>query len=194
VASALGIGLVAIPPVQAEPLESKGYRRIALLPDGDVVVYRPPAPRFQVVRRILRAADEEESFGLVTAPGFDPGAAVVLEEDPRLSIGSAAAEAGRDRIAVVLEQPERIELTATLATPGLLVIADTYFPGWQARVDGAPAPLMRANYAFRAVPLAGGTHAVELLYRPRSFRLGVVLSLLGLAITGTIWVAGRAAR
>jgi uncharacterized membrane protein YfhO len=87
----------------------------------------------------------------------------------------------------------------TLTAPGVLVVGDTWFPGWEARVDGAPASILRANHAFRALALAEGAHTVELAYRPVSFRLGIALSLVGLLATVTVgrfsrrlvrWVAG----
>jgi hypothetical protein len=186
VASTLGIGLIAVPPVHDAPLMASGYRQVAQLPDGDVVLYRPAAPRFQLVRHIQPSGDEEESFRLVTAGGFDPTATVILEEHPPFPIAPRTETGAPDALSVVANLPERIEIDATLAGPAMLVIADTYFPGWQARVDGAPAPLMRANYAFRAIPLAGGTHSVELTYAPRSFRVGLLLSLLGLTITAAL--------
>lgn len=48
---------------------------------------------------------------------------------------------------------------------GLAVILDPWFPGWRASVDGAPAPLVRADFAFMAVPVGAGRHRLELTYR-----------------------------
>lgn len=181
VASMLGIGLVAIRPPDGTPLVTAGYRQVATLPDGDVVLYRPAAPRFQLIRDVKTARDEEDSFRLVTADDFDPTKMVVLEERP--PIVPRSDPSATDALSTVTNLPERIALNATLASPALLVISDTYFPGWQAHVDGAPAVLMRANYAFRAVPLTTGTHTIELTYVPRSFRIGLLLSLLGVTLT-----------
>ncbi len=48
--------------------------------------------------------------------------------------------------------------------PRLLVIGDNFHPHWRALVDGRPAPLLRANYVWKAVPVPAGEHVVELLY------------------------------
>jgi hypothetical protein len=64
----------------------------------------------------------------------------------------------------------------------LLVISDVYFPGWIATVDGAPVPVHRANYAFRAVSVPAGEHVVEFSYRPASVRYGGYASLAGLVV------------
>ncbi len=57
-----------------------------------------------------------------------------------------------------------------------------WYPGWRATVDGAPAPLLRANYAFRAVRLEPGQHQVHLTFAPRSWRLGLAISGLTLLV------------
>ncbi len=69
-------------------------------------------------------------------------------------------------VQVVSYQPEQIELDVGLDAPGALVLADTWYPGWQATVDGEPAALLRADYLFRAVLLPAGQHRVQFDYRP----------------------------
>ena len=88
-------------------------------------------------------------------------AAGLLEQAAQLA--SPAADAA---VQVVSYQPEQIELDVTLDAPGVLVLADTWYPGWQATVDGVPAALLRANYLFRAVLLPAGQHRVQFDYRP----------------------------
>jgi hypothetical protein len=191
VARTLGIGLVAATPDQARPLLGAGYRRLADLPDGRVVVLQLAPARFQVVHAVVPAVDDEASFRAVTNPAFDPSREVVLASDAHLAVGVPPPGAD-EHVRVVAETPEHIVVDVTLSAPGVLVVRDTDYPGWEAGVDGTPAPILRANYAFRAVALAEGQHRVELTYRPLSFRLGVMLSLLGLAATLCVWRVGRA--
>ncbi len=73
--------------------------------------------------------------------------------------------------------PNVVTITVLLERPGWVVLADTYYPGWFAYLDGRPAPLLRANYAFRAVAVEAGEHVVEFRYAPRSFQSGVWISL-----------------
>jgi hypothetical protein len=70
---------------------------------------------------------------------------------------------------------------------GLLVMSDSYFPGWHARIDGVETPVWRADYAFRAVEVAKGPHWVELRYWPASFTIGLVISLLSLLALAAPW-------
>ncbi|MCW5873396.1 MAG: YfhO family protein [Anaerolineales bacterium] len=62
---------------------------------------------------------------------------------------------------------------------GWLLLADTYYPGWHARIDGAPAEIQPAYGVFRAVQVPAGQHEVEFRYQPRSFAIGLGSSVLG---------------
>jgi hypothetical protein len=59
-------------------------------------------------------------------------------------------------------------------------LSDTYYPGWKAFVDGKRTKIYRANYTFRALPLSAGTHRVEFVYDPLSFKLGALFTILGI--------------
>jgi uncharacterized membrane protein YfhO len=82
----------------------------------------------------------------------------------------------------------KVTVKVTLAQAGWLVLADTHYPGWVARVDGVSVPVLHANYAFRAVAVEAGTRTVEFVYRPRSFAVGVWLSLGSLLV----WLSAAA--
>jgi uncharacterized membrane protein YfhO len=69
----------------------------------------------------------------------------------------------------------------------MVVLSDTFFPGWRARVDGQPAEIFQVNAAMRGVLVPKGTHSVTMRYRPASVYLGAALSLLG--VLGAIAVA-----
>ncbi len=70
-------------------------------------------------------------------------------------------------------------MTATVSTDhaGYLVLSEPFYPGWEATVDGAPAPQLRANLAFTAIPLPAGEHVVHREYKPRLFYAGAWMSL-----------------
>ena len=66
---------------------------------------------------------------------------------------------------------------AALEKPGILLLNDSYAPGWRAEVDGAERKIYRANYLMQAVCLEAGNHTVRFLYRPAAFTAGALLSL-----------------
>jgi uncharacterized membrane protein YfhO len=63
------------------------------------------------------------------------------------------------------------------------VLSEIHYPSWKARVDGKPAPLYRADYALRAIPVEKGKHQVSCYFSTDLFRKGLMLSLVSLLIT-----------
>ena len=57
-------------------------------------------------------------------------------------------------------------------------MADTWYPGWQATLDDKPVPLLRADGLFKAVQVPAGEHHIILSYRPPSYKIGALLSLI----------------
>jgi hypothetical protein len=65
---------------------------------------------------------------------------------------------------------------------GILVVSDTYYPGWHATVDGKVVPIYKVNGAFRGVRIQAGTSTVKMEYRPAFLRLGIAISLVTLTL------------
>jgi uncharacterized membrane protein YfhO len=108
---------------------------------------------------------------------------VILEERPPIPAASGEG-ASPPLISIDDRSAQRVSITASTDRAGYLVLADTYYPGWSALVDGREVPIVRANAMFRAVPLGAGRHEVEFLFRPRSVKSGALVSALGLILAG----------
>jgi hypothetical protein len=183
----------------AEPyrraLELAGWTPGFVPRSGSTMLYTNPKalPRAFVVPRTERADSENAAFTMVTAAGFDPRRAVVLEAT--IPSDEAMPADGGDGPAfpgatIADYEPTRVVVEVAADRPGWLVLTDTYYPGWVAEVDGTPAAIERANYLFRAVRVPGKSRVV-FTYRPRSIRVGATISLLALAILITGLVVGR---
>lgn len=88
----------------------------------------------------------------------------------------------RSTVEFIQDDPDRVRLRVLARCRGFLLLADAYYPGWKATVDGKPVPVYRANYVFRAVEVAEGTHEVAFTYSPINLVLGLpaaVISFLG---------------
>ncbi|HFC09687.1 MAG TPA: hypothetical protein ENJ54_07570 [Chloroflexi bacterium] len=75
---------------------------------------------------------------------------------------------------------------------GFVVFSETWYPGWQAWVDGQQVPLYRADYLFRAVPVPAGKHQIMLEYRPWWWPVGAAGSLLAVLALFVLWWRRRA--
>ncbi len=126
-----------------------------------------------IVHQVWTARDDDELFALLAAPDFDPYRVAVVQDDaPPVSSATEAAEP----VAVVERTPTRLRLRASLDSPGLLVVSQAHYPGWQANVNGRPAPLVEVDGLLPAVSLPAGPSEVVLHYRSATFRLGLIVS------------------
>ena len=109
---------------------------------------------------------------LLSSAGFDPTLEVVLDSEiPMPPIRQLKATAK-----IVRYENELVTIATSADNEAILVLADSYYPGWKAFVDGREEVIRRANLFFRAVPLPAGNHTVEFRYEPRSFTFGLVIS------------------
>ena len=79
---------------------------------------------------------------------------------------------------VTRRTPTEVHLAAP-GRAGVVVLLETWFPGWTVNVDGEPRPLLRTNFAFRGVEVGPTDREVVFRYRPLAVRWGVKLTGLG---------------
>ncbi len=115
-----------------------------------------------------------------------PPQTALLEEPPPVVLGG---EGNGQALQLLERRPGSLRLAAYSSTGCLLIFSMPFYPGWQATVDGARAPILRAEHSLVAIPLPPGSHEVLLEFCPRSFGWGLALTalgLLGLATTAAL--------
>ncbi len=152
--------------------------------DPRLAVYENPHPlprAFVVYAAQVLPDDRAQAEALAT---LDPRRIVLLDRPPvhPLSAAGPAANPPLTPAHLTHAAADRLTFEADAAAPGVLVVSEAYYPGFSATLDGAPAPLLRADYAFRGVSLPAGHHVVGMRYRPRPVALGLSLSVLGLLL------------
>jgi hypothetical protein len=150
-------------------------------------------PRAFFARDVRLVSTGAEALDLLAGlPRGTPPMAVV-EAAPGTELPPPAAR--RARVKIMISQPHRVVVQTSSPEKALLVLSDTYFPGWVADIDGDPAAILHANYLFRAIAVPRGNHKVTFRYEPASVRIGMWLGLAGLLGSLTVvLVARRCAR
>ena len=160
--------------------------RKKLLKDQTIKLYRNKRvlPRSFIATGYRVEADPSAALKLLSKKAFDPGKTVLLEEPPIWdpAIPSVAIPKGPAGASILSESNNKVELHARVMSPSLLYLADTWYPGWTAYVDGKKTKIYRANYNFRAVPLPPGEHTVVFRYEPLSFYIGACITGVTLLI------------
>lgn len=108
---------------------------------------------------------------------FDWRNVIVLEKPSPIS-----AQFGPGTAEIVSYKPQEVIIKTSSKEPKLLFLSDNFYAGWKATVDGDEVQIMRANYTFRAVPLIGGDHEVRFYFDSASFKVGLLVSGVSLAV------------
>lgn len=134
-------------------------------------------PRIYLAGHVERVDDASAALERIASGPFRAGRdAFVAGEAPTITDGAGAI----DR---VVRAPGLLSIEARVERTVLCVVSDTWYPGWEATVDGAPVALHVANGVVRGVVVPPGRHLIEVRYRSRPFALGAVLSLASLLAT-----------
>jgi len=77
-----------------------------------------------------------------------------------------------------------IILEVETTAEGILVLSETYYPGWTAVVDGIRTDVHRVDGCLRGIRLPAGRHTVSVRFEPASFSRGMILTLVTLGVCG----------
>ena len=128
-------------------------------------------------------------------PVLDLRQAALIETDDKEGLKgflSRTPVGPSERVAVIQYEPQRVELRAALERPGLVILADTDYPGWRLTIDGKPASIFRANRMMRGAAVPAGEHTLVYTYESDSFRIGAAISLASfLVLSHLVWSSGR---
>lgn len=175
--SLLSVGYLLQDP-RDPPLDLPGL--ILAYEGRDARVYRNERalPRAFVVGAQRVVATGEQAVEAVESPSFDAGSTAVTEN--RIPGVPTAASPGPPDVgtaSITSYEPERLVIRARATRRSVLVLTDSYFPGWSAEIDGKPTDIERVDYLLRGVRLPPGVHEVTFSYRPSSYRVGWIVSL-----------------
>ena len=178
------------PEAQTLAADPSRWRKIQNLLSGAVYENEGALPRARLVPEVLTVSPSQDLAAIqhsVLPDGrrYDPRTTALVEEPvafERQQTGS------RGTAQIVRDGHTMIEIQVESDSPAFLVLADTYYPGWRASVDGKPAEVLRTDYALRGVAVPRGSHIVQFEYHPAILRAAEVIS--GLSVLGVLAILG----
>ncbi|HEV8130128.1 MAG TPA: YfhO family protein [Acidobacteriota bacterium] len=164
------------------------YPGFRLVYDRELNIYEDTRtlPRAYLTGNVRKAPGAKELLeALRTAPSDSYPAF-----NDRIAIDSPEQSAA----SIVRYDAEYVRIQAQPQYPALLVLTDTFFPGWKALVDDKETEIIQTNLAFRGVALSPGRHIVEFVYQPWSFQIGKYLSFAAWAGVAAVLTAAKVKR
>lgn len=169
-------------PLRQSSRSASEARRVSEASQESFYLYElaDPLPHAFIVNRARQVESGEEVLGELAQEDLDLRREVILEEPFDQFDQSDQSD---QSTAITTYLPERVVIAAKTNQPGFLVLTDSYYPGWEAKVDGQPIKIYQADYLFRAVPIREGEHQVEFTFKPQDLYLGAKISLAALLFT-----------
>jgi hypothetical protein len=138
-------------------------------------------PRAYLTTAVKEVRDDKEAIALMRA-GHDFHR-IALVEQPLASLAQAAVPAEPARATITRFQPEEIAIDVDSSVPALLVLAEPWFPGWTARVNGGPeTACLPANAWMRAIAVPPGKSQVIMSFHSTYLVAGSIASLAALVV------------
>jgi len=166
--------------VSFRPLEARGITLIHHFSQYPSWLYKIDhvVPRAYIVHRTKEEINYHNTLENLSSEQFDPTTEVLLDSRLPSSLDIGALSEAK----ILKYGNQDVRIRAISDKPGVLVFADSFYPGWHVYVDGKEERLLQANYFFRGVQMTPGEHIVEFKYEPYWFKLGEFVSGGSLAI------------
>jgi len=162
---------------------SKYFRRLNY---GDLDIYENHGalPRAFLVHGVRVMPEKDQRLAYLSSADFDPSRTALLEKDPWLPFPQklpALKGEGVERLSANVFSGG-LSLVAANAGPAVLVLSESYYPGFRAWLDGKETRVFPVDHAFSGVLLpSAGAHKLEMKYQPASFSLALWLEIASLA-------------
>lgn len=168
-------------------LENQKYRQVFEDKTTVVLENTQVMPRVSIFNQYQVEGDYKKAVALLQG-GFDYNKVVILNKQPDLTIPSSSSPN-----VVEINHYSSNELTINTDTSenGILVLSDSYYPGWKVEVNGKPETILLADGIYRAVAVPKGKSVVNFKYEPDSFKYGIIISGASLAFLMGLLIYSR---
>ena len=164
--------------VTSQPVGDPGLREAFR---GSALVYENTSarPRAWLVGAVIPVASPDATLPAMKSTAWDPARNAVVETTRDLGLPATPLQ-GDAR--VIDYGPDGVGVRTRANRAALLVVADNFYEGWTAAVDGRPAEILRTNHTFRGVVVPAGEHTVQFTFRPRDLYTGFYIYVACLSL------------
>jgi hypothetical protein len=155
-----------------------------IAPDLELIENLQALPRFRFVERVVGDSKDTvlrtiKTSVLSNGEKYDPRTTALVEEDVQIV---PLKQGSRATFKLLADENERLAFTTKTDDRRFFVISDQYYPGWTCTIDGTPTKIIRTNYAVRGIVVPPGEHQLEMVFKPKSFAVGLSITMLVIVV------------
>lgn len=117
-------------------------------------------PRVFFVEQVISVNDKNVTIEKMFEDNFDPRKTAIVEK----SLGAATTPplgCTRCDVKIVTYEENRVIIETENLDDSFLILTDSYYPTWRARIDNKPTTIYRTNYNLRGISVPKGKHKIE---------------------------------
>ena len=154
-------------------------KNFKLVYDDDIKIYenKTVLPRAYMSFSKIDASGIEDSRRIFYQnPEFNENLHVVVENASAFPIEDKN-NSGKAEVLITHYQEDKVKLTVSNNKKGILVLTDSFYPGWKVFVDGKESPIYPVNIMFKGVIVDAGEHTITFIYRPAWFVPTILITI-----------------
>ena len=176
-----------LPPVAKRPPNAELipiYRKIASFPSFSLYENTIALPRARSVSNLKPLNSIDDLVQMLFSYQLNPWSEAALSMDDLRKIGADSFSPGE--VSISEDRPDRVTISTSFRGTGFVVLADQFYPGWEAYIDGKRTEIYKTNGVQRGVVVLEGEHTLVVKYVPRLIYASMVLS--GILLAGILFV------
>lgn len=186
----LGLGFV-IAPAQAQP---PSFLKPIQSEQGWILYeVKEAIPRARLIHRFVSATDAKQAITLAASGRIDLKQ-VAITEAPLPGKRSSDQKAAIDQVQWKDSSLNYFALQVRTQRPAMLVLADSYDPGWRAESSGRPLSIVPVDGVLMGVVLDRGEHQLRFYYEPAARKWGLAITASGMMLLIGFALFGIASR
>ena len=153
--------------ISAKPLNDPKWQYQTTISQNQNSIYvynnTQPVPHTFIVTNYKVASTLQDYVNILKSDDFDYFSTVIIEKEIDFPKNVSS---GKNDVSISLYQNTKVVLKTNQETDSLVVISDSFYPGWKAKIDGKDTEILAANINARAVVSPKGKHTIEMIFRP----------------------------